>query len=136
MTISKRSEKSLQTLIKELDEVFSIWVRKKYADSNGYLNCFITGVRLHWKQADAAHYIRREKMATRWHEWNVHPSSIDSNRFDPEHERMYGEKMIEVFGIEQVTELHNLSHSLAKWTRPELEEKIEYFRSENRLKTK
>lgn len=68
-------------LIKRLDTVFSEYIRKKNADSKGYVTCITSGRKFHYSEVDAGHFISRKEMSTRWHEDNVHPQSRYDNRY-------------------------------------------------------
>ena len=68
-------------LIKRLDTVFSEYIRKKNADSKGYVTCITSGRKYHYSEVDAGHFISRKEMSTRWHEDNVHPQSRYDNRY-------------------------------------------------------
>ena len=68
-------------LIKRLDTVFSEYIRKKNADSRGYVTCITSGRKYHYSEVDAGHFISRKEMSTRWHEDNVHPQSRYDNRY-------------------------------------------------------
>ena len=72
---------SRKGLIKRLDTVFSEYIRKKNADSKGYVTCITSGRKLHYSEVDAGHFISRKEMSTRWHEDNVHPQSRYDNRY-------------------------------------------------------
>jgi hypothetical protein len=50
---------NLGDLIEDADKIFSIWVRLSAADKDGYITCFICGKRVHWKDAENMHYIKR-----------------------------------------------------------------------------
>lgn len=130
--IKTRPQKTKTTsqLIKELDEVFSLFVRARDCDSLGLITCFVSGARVPWKQADAAHYMSRKHMATRFEEYNVHACSIDSNRFDPDHDVKYHTKMVLKYGRELPLQLDNMSKSMVKFTAAELQEKIEFYKEE------
>lgn len=56
---SEISEDGLQELIRQADEVFSQYVRLAAADKEGFISCYICGVRVHWKEAENMHYIKR-----------------------------------------------------------------------------
>ena len=67
-------------------------------------------------------------MGTRFHEKNVHAVSVDSNRFDPDHRGKYEKSFRVKFGGGEYRQLEMRSHSLAKFTRPEIEEMIDSYR--------
>lgn len=121
-------EKSLAVLTKELDEVFSTYIRLRDADENGTVTCFVSGERVFWKDADAAHYHVRQHMGTRWDEMNVHACSLDSNRYDPEHQNKYTARMIGEYGTHSLVILGWRAKSLRKFTRNELLEMIDKYK--------
>lgn len=127
--------KSVASLKKELDGIFSAFIRLRDADNSGTVTCFVTGARIFWRDADAAHWIVRAKMPTRYDERNVHACSIDSNRFDPDHTQMYSARLRERYGKELEQELISKASGLQKFTRPEMERMImDYKRKVKELK--
>lgn len=127
--------KSVASLKKELDGIFSAFIRLRDADNSGTVTCFVTGERIFWKDADAAHWIVRAKMATRYDERNVHACSIDSNRFDPDHTQVYSVRLSERYGEGIADELISKASGLQKFTRPEMEGMImNYKRKVKELK--
>jgi len=73
--------KTQAQLKKELDRVFSIYIRQKYADSLGNVACYTCGKVMHWKQIQNGHFVSRQYLATRWDENNCRPQCIGDNIF-------------------------------------------------------
>jgi hypothetical protein len=119
-------EPSLSVLIKHADTAFSDYIRLK-ASENGMVKCFICGTKVPWRQADCAHWIRREIMPTRYSEINTAATCQYCNRLDPDHEDKFEAKLRERHGDLIVDSLIKTSYGLAKYTRPEVEYLIEYF---------
>lgn len=72
---SKRSKgkikpKGISKLMKELDAVFSRFIRLSAADKDGIVSCYTCGHRNHWKKMQNGHYVSRFYKATRWDESN------------------------------------------------------------------
>lgn len=127
--------KSISALKKDLDGIFSEFIRIRDADNAGTVTCFVSGARIFWKDADAAHWIVRDKMPTRYDERNVHACSRDSNRFDPDHTQTYTVRLMDRYGKGIANELLSKSIGLQKFTRPELELMImDYKRKVKALK--
>jgi hypothetical protein len=132
------SADSLQLLIQELDELFSLYVRLKDADSKGDVICVTCYNKFNYKDVDAGHYIPRGHFATRWDEDNVKPQCINCNRYN------YG--MIDVFekylesNKKGITEyLKEKSKKISKISKQELKELIELYSYKNyriQIKTK
>lgn len=53
-------------LIKEADKKYSLHVRQKYANSEGYVQCYTCNYLNHWKKMQCGHYIPRFFKYTRW----------------------------------------------------------------------
>ena len=62
---------SRQKLVKDLDKVFSRFIRMRVSDDSGYSECFTCGKTAKWKEGDAGHFMGRGAFATRWDEKNV-----------------------------------------------------------------
>ncbi len=80
MKLPKQKTKS--QLIKELDTVFSLFIRLREADSNGMVKCFTSGKIMHYKASHCGHFISRRKFATRWDEKNCQVQSVGENIFN------------------------------------------------------
>lgn len=122
--IPTKKWKSLQTLIKEADQVFSEYVRRSEADEHGYITCLICGMRVHWKQADNAHFIDRDQMTTRYDDLNCWPTDRHCNRFDDNHRDRYEKALVSLIGQSEVDSLFVRSRSLRKFFPWEIEEMI------------
>ena len=76
-----KKPKTTSQLKKKLDKVFSEWVRQRDADRNGLNSCVCCGVRKHWKELQAGHYISRSHLSLRFDERNVWPCCLACNVF-------------------------------------------------------
>lgn len=75
----QEQDESLQNLIADLDFVFSRFIRLKYCDENGIVECFTSGVKMRWQEAQCGHFVPRANLATRWLEDNCRPQSEYQN---------------------------------------------------------
>lgn len=91
-------EKDLKQIIKDLDTVFSKFIRLRKADSNGIVRCFTSGVFMHWKESQAGHFISRRHLPTRWDEINVQVQSVAENIFNQGNAPVFAERIEEVYG--------------------------------------
>ena len=76
-----------QKIIKELDALTSLYVRKKEK------KCFTCGKRLLFRKRQAGHYIARSVLATRWNTDNVHVQCAKCNVDLGGNIDQYGEKL-------------------------------------------
>lgn len=117
--------KSLSSLIHELDGLVSEVVRRSAADDSGRCTCISCPHRDHWKQFDAAHFIDRGHMNTRFNLLNLAPCCRYCNRYnEDEHKRVWAEKL----GPEMVAYLEAEGRSMRKLMRYELEKGIELMK--------
>lgn len=74
-------EEDLSDIIKDLDAVFSQYIRLKYIKPNGLLNCFTCTLEKHWSLHQCGHYIKRQHLYLRWDERNCKPQCVTCNEF-------------------------------------------------------
>lgn len=68
-------------LKKKLDKLFSVYIRTKYADSNGYVSCFTCATKKPWKEMQCGHFVSRLHLSTRYDEGNCRPQCKGCNIF-------------------------------------------------------
>jgi len=72
-------DESRSNLITDLDATISKYIRIKYSNSKGVVNCFTSGVEMKWQNSQCGHYISRSNMATRFLEENLRVQSPYDN---------------------------------------------------------
>lgn len=127
-----KTDKSLSTLERELDDVFSDFIRLRDRKVGNFINCFVCGVTVPWQQSHNGHYISRAHMATRYNENNCNAVCIDCNCFDPDHQNQYRLKMIGYYGLRVVELLEGQKRNLQKFVRYEIQEMIDHYKIEVR----
>jgi len=85
------------TLQAKADKIFSEFIRQRDADQNGLIKCYC-GRLVHWKDADASHFVSRQYLQKRFDEKNVHASCRKCNRFLEGNKEMYSLFLIKKFG--------------------------------------
>ena len=78
--MKKVKKKTTSQLKKELDKVFSIYIRQKY-EKNGQVQCYTCGKTFHWKEIQNGHFVSRTQLATRYDERNCKPQCVGCNIF-------------------------------------------------------
>lgn len=73
------AKKTAAKLKKELDSIFSKYIRLTYADKEGMVACYTCGKVAHYKQMQNGHFISRQYLATRFDEWNCRPQDVGCN---------------------------------------------------------
>ena len=64
---------------KELDEVFSIFIRQRGMNEQGITRCFTCGKFDYWKKLQCGHYWGRKEIGTRWDEINCQTQCFSCN---------------------------------------------------------
>ena len=76
-----KAPKSTSKLKKQLDTLFSQYIRRKYADENGNVSCYTCGYKAHYKKMQNGHLVSRYYLATRFDEDNCRPQCYTCNMF-------------------------------------------------------
>ena len=113
---------SRKTLVKKLDTVFSIYIRRRYAKDN-IAECITCGKQDHWKNLQAGHFMSRKHYATRWDEDNVEVQCMGCNVY------RYGEqyKFSKYLGETLADALLVKSRQIQKFTDADLIDLIELY---------
>lgn len=114
-------------LIEKIDRIFSIYVRTKHADAEGYVRCVTCNKVMPWREAHAGHFVRRRHYSCRWNPLNVHPQCVACNTFLDGNEGEYARFIIDTYGRQTLDELLAMKNVTRKWTMPELRELLEKY---------
>lgn len=120
---------TLRTRQKALDRVFGEWIRRKGADSDGMVMCVTCGVRLHWKEANAGHFWKRQHQATRYDPHNVHVQCVRCNNFRGGAEAEHATYILQQYEIDEFERLAQRHIGIKKWTRDEIESMLEDYKA-------
>lgn len=126
----KKRKISRAGLIRKLDEIFSLYIRLRDTDANGYGKCITSGKFVHFKDADCGHFISRNNMATRWDEKNANLQSRKDNRFLSGKQFVHGLAIDKKWGAGTAELMLIRSRAPYKLHEFELEAKIAYYKSE------
>ena len=121
-------KQSLKTVKNRAHELLQKLVRMKAADDNGYVQCVSCGVVKHYTQMDGGHFISRSYSFHSLREENIHPQCKGCNRFFGKCHDDYRRYMVEMYGEEFVDWLTDTKWTIHKWSIPDLNEQIAYFK--------
>ena len=116
-------------LKKELDTVFSQFIRWSNADADGNVECYTCGIRKPVKQMQNGHFQSRRHTSTRWHLQNCKPQCVACNMYRQGEQYKFGNKLVSEYGQEAIDELIILSKSSVKYSRIELTELIKEYKA-------
>jgi len=80
------------------DKWFSIYIRLRDADDDGYIRCCTCGRVKKWREADCGHFIKRQFVGVRFSEFNCHAQCKGCNNFLQGNDVNYSQFIIEKYG--------------------------------------
>ena len=124
-------KKTISKLKKELDTIFSVFIRLREANEFGYCQCHTCGVVRHYKDGmQNGHFQSRKHLATRFSEdGNCEVQCIKCNIFGSGEQYLFSIRLDEKYGEGRAEELQVLARTTLKISRVEYEEKISYYKS-------
>lgn len=126
--IRKRIPDLKKSLEKSLDKLFSLYIRLRDTDENGYFKCPTCGRILPWEKADCSHYWSRSHKSTRWNEDNCVAECSYCNRFDSSHLDGLGRFLKKKLGEQRFEMLHWLHNQPKNYSEFELAELVKMYR--------
>ena len=111
-----------------LDRWFSLYIRLRDSDANGYGRCISCGKVVHYTDADCGHFINRSHMNTRYDERNCNLQCRACNRFDEGNNIGYTRGLIAKYGEKIIDELFVKKHLYRKYTGAELALLTEHYK--------
>ncbi len=115
-------------LDRKLWPIFSQYIRRRNADEDGIVYCFTCGVRKHWKQVDAGHFVSRNAKAVKYSEINVQQQCKSCNGFHGGMAYEFGKRLDELYGEGTAENLEAQRFSISGWTPEHLENLIEEYK--------
>ena len=125
-----RKPKSLKTLVKDLDAIFSKYIRLSNANDTGYCTCCTCGKMYKWDDSsriNCGHYIGRQHKAHRWNERNCKPQCARCNNWGQGEQVKFFKYLVAKYGAFYVDWL-DASPKERKWSRFELETMIGHYK--------
>ena len=121
--MAKIKKPSKSKLVKKLDSIFSLFVRKSNADHKGFCECVTCGRKYHYKKIQAGHFMSRKHYSTRWNEDNVKPQCMGCNVFHQGQQYQFSRFL----GKQLSDNLYNNSRKIIKYTIGDIEYLIEKY---------
>ena len=115
------------SLIKKLDTVFSIYIRRKDA-VNDMAKCVTCGKVDHWSKLQNGHWASRRHYSTRWDENNCHVQCSSCNVFRAGEIYLYTKYLCSKFGNNFPEDLYIKSQKAVKFTDIDLKDMIEQYK--------
>ena len=130
--MAKKKEKTLTKLKKELDAVFSQFIRLRRA-INEECTCVTCGKTDHYKRMQNGHFMSRRHSSTRWDEENCQVQCYSCNVMQQGKQYEYSIWLDNFYGTGKADELLNKSRTTTKFDRYDLEEMIKKYKEKVKL---
>jgi hypothetical protein len=115
------------TLVKNLDTVFSQYIRRKDA-INDIATCVTCGKKDHWSKLQNGHWASRRHYSTRWDERNCNVQCSGCNVFRAGEIYLYTKYLCSKYGDNFPEELYKLSQKTVKFTDSDLQDMILHYK--------
>ena len=125
---SKPEVKTQAWLKKELDRVFSIYIRQKHEDNKGNVECYTCRKLFTVKTIQNGHFVSRQYLATRWSDDNCRPQCWGCNGFGKGRLLDYEERLKQDLGAKLVETMKASRHISLKLDRHWYTAEIEKYK--------
>ncbi|NDG52015.1 MAG: recombinase [Flavobacteriia bacterium] len=124
-----RGKPTVTKLKKKLDAIFSKYIRLKYADKDGFVECFTCGVKKFWEKdgMQAGHFMSRKHTSTRFDEQNVKPQCYSCNCHFYGRQFIFGQNLNKKYGEGTAEKLLQKSRQTLKNSVSDLQDLIELY---------
>lgn len=106
--------KTTSQLKKELDKIFSQYIRLKYS-RNGNCVCYTCGAVREIKKIQNGHFIARSYLATRFDEDNCRPQCVGCNMFGKGKPLEFEERLKKELGPKRVEDMKRKRNDIVKY---------------------
>ena len=121
--------------LKTADKYFSLYIRARDADDKGVIRCISCGDPVHWKKADAGHFIKRQHKSLRFSEKNVNGQCRSCNWLKQGNDINYAKGLYNKYGPGIIEELELAKRNTLHLGQFELKLIAEYYQGKfNELK--
>ena len=128
----RKKGKTYASLKRELDRVFSEYIRQRDMRENNGSRCFTCGlIPLSWRQLQCGHYVSRVHLSTRWNERNCAAQCYACNVLRRGNPAEFTLALQAKYGPGIIQELVDLKRLSVKFSRHELQGRIDYYRTIN-----
>jgi hypothetical protein len=121
---NKRKSKSQAKLKKELDAVFSKYIRLTHP-----ARCYTCGLSKRRKNLHCGHFVSRQYLATRWDENNCRPQCVGCNLYGGGKPLDFEENLKKELGNDFVEKIKQSRHQIWKLDNHWYEEKISFYKN-------
>lgn len=115
-----------KSLVKKLDDIFSQYIRRRYA-VNDIAECYTCGIKKEYKKQQAGHFASRRHYSTRWDEFNVQVQCYGCNVCNQGLQFEFGKRLCLQYGDNFAENLMIKSKQIVKFADVDLIDMIELY---------
>jgi Bacteriophage Lambda NinG protein. len=127
---NRRAGQSFSALRNRAASIVSIYIRLKYSNKDGIVQCVTCPSRGHWQDFDSGHFLKGRSLSISnlLDERGQHPQCQTCNRVNDGAPKQYEAFMLKQYGQEVVDELRMNRRKVTKITSAELRDFIQAYR--------
>ena len=123
---------SRKGLIKKLDQIFSLYIRLRYA-SNEISECYTCGKVDHYKKLQCGHFMSRRHYATRWDEDNCQVQCYSCNVMRYGEQYKFGLRLAKEKELDLPEKLLAKTRKITKFSDVDIKEMIDLYKEKVRV---
>lgn len=123
----EKKRESISALTKELDRVFSLFIRLRDSNSEGMGKCITCDKVGHYKEMHCGHFRSRKYLNTRWNACNCNLQCPTCNLYNNGEEFIHGLKIDEKYGEGTAMKMFEESKVVVKLDRENLKTLIRWY---------
>jgi len=126
--MAKKKLKTLTKLKKELDAIFSTYVRIRDCSDNGIAICVTCGDAKHYKKMQNGHFMSRRHMSTRFEEKNTAVQCMACNMYNQGMQYQMSKYLNKTYGETTAEDMQFLSRQSKKISRLDYDYLIDLYK--------
>lgn len=123
--MKKKKLPTPKKLKEKADKLMSEYIRRKYANKDGFTRCYTCDSPHPWKEIQNGHFVSRTHLSTRWDEDNCRPQCMACNVWRRGNYDVYSLRLIEEKGVGILEELNRRKNEIKQMKRVDYNELIE-----------
>jgi endogenous inhibitor of DNA gyrase (YacG/DUF329 family) len=127
--LGKKLDRSKSSLVRELDALYSKYIRNKHSTDGKTVQCVTCGKVDEISSMQNGHYVSRRFHSTRWVDKNCHPQCYSCNVGLGGNYARYSHFMIRTYGQEVIEELIEMSNKTSDFSKTDILEKIDFYKA-------
>lgn len=112
------------------DKWFSEFIRMRYADYRGYVECFTCGKIGFWRHFDCGHYVKRQFQSLRFNEINCQVQCKYCNHYLQGNDAKFRANLINLYGEQKILHLECTKKTITKLTEYKLQAITDYYKEQ------